>query len=86
VLVGDDGAFRVDDHARSEAALDALAVARPIVAEQLVERRRLPALRDDACRVDVDHGRRRARHGVGEALHDDGARACGGVAAHAPAL
>ena len=75
VLVGDDGALRVHDHAGSQAALDALAVARPIVAEQLVERRRLAALGDHARRVDVDHRRRRARDRVGEALHDhDGAR------------
>ena len=38
VLVGHDGALRIDDDAGSQAALDALAVARPVVAEQLIER------------------------------------------------
>ena len=78
VLVGDDRALRVHDHARAQTALHALAVARPIVAEQLIERRRAAALGDHARRVDIDHGRRGARDRVGEALHDhDGARGSG---------
>ena len=74
VLVGDDGALRVDDHARAQAALDALAIARPVIAEQLIERRGLPPLGDHARGIDIDHRRRRARHRVGEALHDHGRR------------
>ena len=75
VLIGDDGALPIHDHPGSQAALDVLAVARPQVAEQLVERRRLAALGDHAGGIDVHHGRRRARDRVGEALHDhDGAQ------------
>ena len=69
VLVGDDGALRIDDDARAQTALDALPVARPVIPEQLIERRGLPALGDHARRIDVDHRRRCACHRVGEALH-----------------
>ncbi len=72
MLIGDDGALRIHDDAGPQAALDALAVTRPIIAEQLIERRRLAALGDDARRVDIHHRRRRARDRVGKALHDHG--------------
>ena len=86
VLIGDDGALRIHDDAGAQTALDALAVARPIIAEQLIERRRLAALGDDARGVDVDHRRRRACHRVGEALHDDtGRTAAGAGCGRAPA-
>ena len=62
VLIGDDGALRIDDHAGPQAALDVLAVTRPVIAEQLIERRRLAALGDDARGINVHHRRRRARH------------------------
>ena len=38
VLIGHDGARVIDDDARTQAALDALPVARPKIAEQLIER------------------------------------------------
>ena len=38
VVIGDDVAVLVDDDARAEAVLDALAVARQVLAKQLLER------------------------------------------------
>ena len=69
VLIGDDGACPIDDHAGAEAAFDALPVARPIIAEQLIERRDPRALGDQARGVDIDHGRSGARHRICEARH-----------------
>jgi hypothetical protein len=60
------------------------------IAEQLDRAARLGALGDDARGIDVDHGRRGARHRVGEALHDDGGgvyrRARGALRREPPAL
>ncbi len=84
VLIRDDGAHRIDDHARAQAALDALPIARPIVAEQLIERGGLRALRDDPRGVDIDHRRRGARHRIGKTLHDHRGR-CGDGASALPA-
>ena len=67
VLIRHDGAGGIDDDAGSQAAFDALAIARPKIAEQLIEHGCLGALRDDACGIDVHHGGRRARHRIGEA-------------------
>ena len=76
VLVGDDGALRIDDHAGSEAALDPAPVVRPVAAEQLVEGFGLSLFGDEPRRVDIHHGRRRPRHRVGETVDDDGSRCC----------
>ena len=70
VLIRHDGARIVDDHARAQAAFHALPVAWPKIAEQLIERGRLGALRDHARGVYVHDGRGRPCHGIGKALHD----------------
>jgi len=70
VLIRHDGPGRVDDDAGPQAALDTLSIARPKIAEQLVERGRLGALRHQTRGIDVDHGRRRSRDRVGKARHD----------------
>ena len=69
VVVGDDVAVVVDDHARAEAALHALPVARPDGRRTAVRvATGLHALGDHARGVDVDHGRRARAHRVGEEL------------------
>jgi hypothetical protein len=70
VVVGHDVALPVDDDAGAQAAVHALPVVRPEVAEQLGDvRRQVAHARDahDPFRVDVDHGRGRAVHRAGVA-------------------
>ena len=67
VVVGDDVAVHVVDDPGAEAALDALAVVRPDVAEQLRELRRQPGdIRDDDAplRINVDDRGRGRVHRV----------------------
>ena len=64
VVVGDDVAALVHDHARAQRALHALLKARPVLAKQPLERVGLHLFGDQARGVDVDHGRRRTVHGA----------------------
>ena len=50
VVVCDDVPWRIDDHAGSQASLDALLIQRPVVAEKLVEARTAPPVRAPAAR------------------------------------
>ncbi len=73
VMIGDDDAARIDDHARAERALDALAGrphARQLPAEKAAEKRvveeGIARALHLALRVDVHHGGCRALHHRGE--------------------
>ena len=61
VLIGDDAALIIDDDAGAQAALDALPVAWPIIAEQLIERGHPGFLGDQPRRIDIDDRRGGAR-------------------------
>src|SRR6185312_2832687 len=64
MVVRHDVAALIDDHARSQAALDTLPVLWQHVAEELSERRRIDALRHEARGIYVDYGGGCALHGV----------------------
>ena len=71
MLIRHDSTYGVEDDAGAQAALDTLPIARPKITEQFIERRSLGTLRHHARRIDIDDRRRRSRHRIGKALHDN---------------
>ncbi len=92
MVVGEHIALRADDHARAQAGLDLLPRPAGRIAEEApqygVVEERIDALRHAFGGVDVDHGRRGARHGVGISAHaihcPAGQSGCGGPDLHHP--
>ena len=74
VIVGDDEAALIDQHAGAERVLDALARDAEPLAEQLPEERviaeRRHHLLDPVLHIDIDHGGRGSLHHRGEGLLD----------------